>query len=145
MASGRAAKTDRNKLTPAQEKYCRARAAGMLQGEAYAKANKDSTASKRSQQQIASRQERLQKIQDRIAELREQAAAGAIMQAQEIQAELAGMAADTSRPDGVRLKALDQLTRMQGGYRDSVELYGGFTVDDRRAALADILPPPAGS
>lgn len=141
----RAAKTDNNKLTPAQERYCRNRAAGMVQADAYRKANKGSQASKKSQCEIASRQERLQKIQDRIAELREQAAAGAIMQAQEIQAELAGMAADTSRPDGVRLKALDQLTRMQGGYNDALRVSAGLTVDDRAAALADILPPPAGS
>ena len=143
MAS--AAKIDKNKLTPAQEKYCRARAEGMLQAEAYRKSRPHSRATRKTQQEEASKQERLEKIQKRIAELREQAAAGAIMQAQEIQAELAGMASDTSKPDGVRLKALDQLTRMQGGYNDAVRVSAGITVDDRAAALADILPPPVDS
>ena len=133
---------DKTGLTPAQERYCRARAAGMSQADAHKVANKDSVATRETHRTEGAAQERIEAVRRHIEELREQARQGAVMELREIQADLARIASDTSKPDGVRLKAYDQLTRMQGGYTDGVSVQADITVSDRREALRDILPPP---
>lgn len=76
--------------------------------------------------------------------MRAAAEAGAIADIHQIQADVAAIALDEDKPDGVRLKAYDQLTRMQGGYKDGIDVRtsGAIGVDVRRSALADVLPPP---
>lgn len=130
----------KNGLTAVQEKYCRERAKGKTQGEAYAASHPDSKASIKSQKEIACRTERMEKMRQRIAELQDRVDAGLIPTLEQIQSDIADMAGDPDRPDAIRLKAYDQLTRMRGGYKDSVSVSGTVSIDDRRGALSDLLP-----
>lgn len=139
----RAAKADNN-LTPEQERYCKERAKGLHQAEAYAKAYKRSKATKKTQAEAACRMEANDKVMGRIRYYQQRAAEGAILDARGMQAIQAEMAQDDTRPDGVRLKAMDQLARLQGAYKDGIDVRtsGAIGVDVRRSALADVLPPP---
>ena len=128
-----------------QEKYCRERAKGKKQLDAYRAANKSSTATIKSQKEQACRMEALEPIRNRIAELQAQVDAGLIPTLEQIQSDIAQIAADKSKSDGVRLKAYDQLTRMRGGYSDSVHVTAQVSLDGRGGALADLLPPPSDS
>lgn len=84
------------------------------------------------------------KVMGRIRYYQQRAAEGAILDARGMQAIQAEMAQDDTRPDGVRLKAMDQLARLQGAYKDGIDVRtsGAIGVDVRRSALADVLPPP---
>lgn len=128
-----------NGLTAQQEKFCRERAAGKTQRAAYAASHPDSTASTKSQREIASRMESNELMQKRIADLQKQVDAGLIPTLEQIQSDISRMAADPDRPDAIRLKAYDQLTRMRGGYKDSVSVSGSVSIDDRRGALSDLV------
>lgn len=135
----RAADSNKHKLTAAQERYCRERVKGKTQAEAYRIANKGSTATKKTQAESACRMEKLDKIRARMEELQAQVDAGLIPTLEQIQSDIADMAADPDRPDAIRLKAYDQLTRMRGGYKDSVSVSGTVSIDDRRGALSDLV------
>lgn len=106
------------RLSPANEKYCQARADGLSQKAAYEKSRPDSIATRKSKDEIASRLEKDIKIQSRIEELKRRAAAGLILSRDDLAAMLADMAADPDRSDGIRLKAADQLARIVGAYED---------------------------
>lgn len=136
MPSGKKLK---NGLTAVQEKYCIERAKGKTQRAAYAASHPESTASTKSQREIAARTEKMQIIQDRIAALQARVDAGLIPTLEQIQSDIADMAGDPDRPDAIRLKAYDQLTRMRGGYKDSVSVSGTVSIDDRRGALSDLV------
>lgn len=120
---------ERGELSPANEKYCQARADGLSQRQAYDVSRPASAATGKSKDEIASRIESDIKIQSRIDELKRRAAAGLILDRDSLAAMLADMAADTSRSDGIRLKAADQLSRIIGAYEDRQ------TVDVRAAVL----------
>lgn len=127
MSSGRKLK---NGLTATQERYCRERAKGKTQREAYVASHPDNTASRKSQDEQACRMERNELLRKRIEALQEQVDAGLILDLEQIQATISSMVTDEERPDAIRLKAADQLTRMRGGYRDNVQIsadvsYGG--------------------
>lgn len=141
----RAAKSSKTGLTAAQERYCRERAKGLEQAAAYKKANPRSVATKKTQAEQACRMEALEPIRNRIAELQAQVDAGLIPTLEQIQSDIAQIAADKSKSDGVRLKAYDQLTRMRGGYTDHVAVTAQVSLDGRGGALADLLPPPSDS
>lgn len=126
-------------LTPVQEKYCRERAKGKTQRAAYAASHPGSAASRESQDQQACRMERNEIIRKRIEELQARVDAGLIPTLEQIQSDIADMAGDPKRPDAIRLKAYDQLTRMRGGYKDSVSVSGSVSIDDRRGALSDLV------
>ena len=130
----------KNGLTAAQEKYCRERAKGKTQQQAYAASHPESKATTKTQREMASVQERKEAMRRRIAELQDRVDAGLIPTLEQIQSDIADMAADHDRPDAIRLKAYDQLTRMRGGYKDTLAVSAGVSIDDRRAALADLLP-----
>lgn len=128
---------DDNGLTPAQEAYCRARAAGITPTDAARIARPD--ASYATARNTGKGYEDLEKVRARIASLRSQVSENLITELEEIKADLTRIATDESRPDSVRLKAYDQLTRMNGGYRDKIELSGEFGVQDKKDALSDLL------
>lgn len=132
---------ERGELSPANEKYCQARANGMSQRKAYDASRPASTAADNSKDVIASRLENDVKIQLRIEELKRQAAAGMILDRDALAAMLAGMATDTGRSDGIRLKAADQLARIVGAYEDrqTVTVSATVTGGEKAAALADFL------
>lgn len=133
-----------NGLTAVQEKFCMERAKGKTQQQAYAASHPNSTASLKSQYEIGARMESNELLRKRIADLQKQVEAGLILDLAQIQTMISGMAADPDRPDVIRLKAADQLTRMRGGYKDSIDVSARVSIDDRRAALADLLPGGAG-
>ena len=128
---------DENGLTAAQEAYCRARAAGSTVSEAARVAEPDAT------YQTAVNHgkgfEDLEKVRYRIASLREQVSQNLITELEEIKADLTRIATDENRPDGVRLKAYDQLTRMIGGYRDKIEVAQTLGVQETEDKLTGLL------
>lgn len=128
---------DENGLTQAQEAYCRARAAGLTSPQAYRVANPDK--SEGYSYKAGKDLDEMEKIRHRIASLRNQVSENLITELEEIKADLTRIATDENRPDGVRLKAYDQLTRMIGGYRDKIEVSGQFGVQETKDALSDLL------
>lgn len=126
-------------LTAKQEAYCIARAMGKDRMEAYKAYCPNTKASKGTMYANTSRLEKLEKIQNRIAELQAIAVADAIPSIQQIQADLVTIATDESRPDAIRLKAYDQLTRMKGGYNDTISVENKLTLKERKGALSDLI------
>lgn len=126
-----------NGLTAQQERFCRERAAGKTQQQAYAASHPKSTASTKSQREIGARMESNELLQKRIADLQKQVEAGLILDLEQIQTMISGMAADPDRPDAIRLKAADQLTRMRGGYRDNVQVTADVSYSGRLGGSAD--------
>lgn len=129
-----------NGLTDKQEKFCQERAKGKTQLDAY-KTAYDGKSSDSVQTTKAYELSKIDKIKNRIAELQKQVDAGAIYSLNQIQAELANMAGDEERPDGVRLKAFDQLTRMQGGYTDNgqITVSGSIGLSQLSDSISDLL------
>lgn len=127
---------DENGLTPEQEAYCRSRAAGRTGSEAYRDAHGDTI----SNPSVKSKEyDDLEKVRLRIKSLREQVTEDLIVELEEIKADLTKIATDENRPDGVRLKAYDQITRMIGGYRDKLEVAGQIGIRDTEDALSGLL------
>lgn len=136
---GKLIKAKTKDLTPKQEKFCRARVSGLSQKLAYKKAyNSKSEAS-------ASRNgfelDNTDKIIERIRQLQAQVDRHAILDAKQIQTMLSDMASDPDKPDAIRLKASDQLTRMIGGYDDSINIAStaNLSIDDKRQLFRDML------
>lgn len=124
------------------ELYCQARANGMTQRQAYNASRPGSLAANDSKDVLASRIESDIKVKLRIDELKRRAAAGLILDRDSLAAMLADMAADTSRSDGIRLKAADQLSRIIGAYddRQSIDVRAAvITGNDKAAALRAYL------
>ena len=136
MPAGRKLK---NGLTAVQEKYCRERAKGKTQQAAYAASHPNSKATTKTQREEACKQESKERIRKRIEELQDMVDAGLLPTLEQIQMDLMKIAEDESKPEGVRLKAYDQLTRMRGGYRDRVEVDAGVSMDGFKSALSDLL------
>jgi len=127
---------DENGLTVAQEAYCRSRAAGRTANEAYRDAHGEDV----SNVTVKAREyEDLDKVRLRIKSLRDQVSENLIVELEEIKADLTKIATDENRPDGVRLKAYDQITRMIGGYQDRLDISGSFGIKETEDALSGLL------
>ncbi len=129
-------------LTPRQEKYCYEKIVNeKTQTDAYMAAYE--CKNRKSAKESASRLNKLDFIQKRIAELQAQVDAGAILNLQQIQAEVANIAVDPESPKSIKLKAFDQLARMQGGYADNVNLHTtgtlGVSIQDKKDAIRSLL------
>jgi len=127
---------DENGLTAAQEAYCRSRAAGRTANEAYRDAHGDDATNVTVK---AREYDDLDKIRLRIKSLRDQVSENLIVELEEIKADLTKIATDENRPDGVRLKAYDQITRMIGGYQDRLDISGSFGIKETEDALSGLL------
>lgn len=128
---------DKNGLTPQQEMYCRARLVGRTPSQAYRDSHPDACAN---YEYVAGKKmDEMQRIKERIQALRDMTEEQVVAGCDEIKAELTRIFLDESRPDGVRLKAGDQLTRMLGGYRDKIEVSGEFSIQEKKDALSDLL------
>lgn len=129
---------DENGLTAAQEAYCRSRAAGRAPIDAARDASPGVS------YQVAKNRsdgyEALEKVRIRIQGLRDQVTENLIVELGEIKADLTRIATDENRPDGVRLKAYDQITRMLGGYQDRLEVSKTPGVEEIENKLAGLLP-----
>lgn len=129
-------------LNPKQEKYCYERIVNeKTQTDAYMAAY--DVKNRKSAKESASRLNKLEFIQKRIAELQAQVDAGALLSLQQIQAEVANIAMDPESTKGIKLKAFDQLAKMQGGYSDNVNVHatGGLAVSlgDKKDAIRSLL------
>lgn len=137
-----AAKKNSRGLTPAQEKYCRERVRnGKTQHAAYKAAGiaREGTKQK-SLEDSACRLEHKPEIMARLEELTQKAAEGAILDAKQMQAELTDVVLSrASERTEIRLKAMDQLAKMQGLYKDALQVSGGITINDAREALDELL------
>ena len=135
-------KKDANGLTVKQEKYAQARAAGMTQRQAYKASRGELKQSDKSIDEHASTLERQAKVKQRIEELKAITAHTAALTREDIAASLAEIAADTSKSDGIRLKAFDQLSRIIGAYddRQSLDIRAAvITGEDKSTALKAYL------
>ena len=131
-------------LTPNQERYCRERAfTDKTQADAYLAAGYSSKQNRRSVIEGASHLEKLDYIKKRIAELQAQVDAGALLSTQQIQAEVANIAMDPESTKAVKLKAFDQLARMQGAYSDNISVHAtgsvAVSLDDKKDAIQSLL------
>jgi hypothetical protein len=133
---------DKNGLTPRQEKYARARAEGLTQRQAYKASHEGITQANKTIDENACRLERQSKVKARIDALKELTANTAALTREDIAASLADIAADTSKSDGIRLKAFDQLSRIIGAYddRQSLDIRAAvITGEDKSTALKAYL------
>ena len=133
---------DKNGLTPKQEKYAQARAQGMTQRQAYKEAFKPPKMTDKSLDEAACRLDNTYKVNSRIQALKELTANTAALNREDIAAALSDIAADTSKSDGIRLKALDQLSRVIGAYddRQSLDIRAAvITGNDKAVALRAYL------
>lgn len=128
---------DANGLTAQQEMYCRARLVGRTPAQAYQDAYPEK--SETYGYVAGKKMDEMQRIKERIQALRDMTEEQVVAGCDEIKAELTRIFLDESRPDGVRLKAGDQLTRMLGGYRDKIEVSGEFSIQEKKDALSDLL------
>lgn len=133
----------KKELTPMQEKYCQNRALkGMRKTPAYRAAGYSANKKNKQVDAIAAFQlEKQEKIRNRIEELNSLAAAGMILNRDQLAAKLTDMVIDDSKPDGIQLKAADQLSRITGMYNDNsnMAIINNISIGDKQAYLRDLL------
>lgn len=136
---GKLIKAKTKDLTPKQENFCRARVAGLTQRKAYQKAY--NSKSIQSADHNGYDLDHTDKIIERIKQLQAQVDGGAILDGKQIQTMLSDMASDENKPDAIRLKASDQLSRMQGLYSDNVQISSNtlLTIEDKRALFREMM------
>lgn len=115
------------------------RAQGVKQTDAYKEAYARPGTSDAACRAGAAKVERLAQIQARLAILREQAEAQALMDTATIQAKLTEIATDENQPVSAQLKAMDQLAKIQGAYETKVEVSAKVSLDDKEAAARRLL------
>lgn len=128
-------------LTPKEEKFAQAKAGGMNNVEAYDAAGYSDTVTHQSKVVSGYRVNRRADVQARIAQLQAQVDAGAILNVEQIQAELTNMSLDEKNSKNVRLKALDQLAKTKGAYSDNINVNasGGLTIADKKEAFKELV------
>lgn len=112
-------------LTAKQEAFCQNIIQGMSQADAYRSAY-DNNMSDKTIHEAASRLMADSKIEARVKELRDQVAKTAIMSAQERLVWLSGLINSDKETTTDKLKASDQMNKMQGEYVTKIE--GDFKV-----------------
>lgn len=139
------AKKDR--LTPRQERYAQERTKGKTQRQAYRAAFNPPRSSDKTIDETASRLEATDKIQARLAELRARSAEESILTRDDIAKSLTEIAT-SSCSESARLKALDQLARLQGAYDDHTQVdirAAVLTASDKSDAIRAYLDSLTGS
>lgn len=130
-------------LTPKQEKYCQNRALkGMGKTAAFRAAGYSVNKKDKQVDAIAAHNiEKKEKIRNRIEELNSLAAAGMILNRDQLAAKLSDMAVDDNKPDGIQLKAADQLARITGLYNDgnNMTIVNQVNIQDKQSAILDSL------
>lgn len=135
-------KKDKDGLTVKQKKYCQNRAKGLTQRESYLKAGYSNKGNGQTLDSNACRLEKIEKIQEKIAELQYKADNGCILSTEQRKQALTEIYLDTSKSDKDRLKAIDLLNRMSGDYIDKKEINAtiqGISRDDRLQAMQETL------
>lgn len=114
----------------------------MTQRQAYKTSHEGITQAPKTIDENACRLERQSKVKARIDALKDLTAHTAALTREDIAASLADIAADTSKSDGIRLKAFDQLSRIIGAYDDRQALdirAAVITGEDKSIALKAYL------
>ena len=135
------------KLNPKQEKYCRHRAAG----DSYSKAYKAAGYSPQGQTKTATdnayymehKSRAATDIAQRIEELRSRDAEKAVLNREDRLRLLSELAADEAVKPQDRIRACDQLARMQGDYNDRLQISAEagvtMTYADRMQAIRQAM------
>ncbi len=128
-------------LTPRQERYVRERLKGKTAVQSYTDAGYSPKGSRKTVSHNAYTLDKDERIRAKLADLTRRADAGMIMDARQIQQTLTDMAYDESKPDGIRLKAIDQLSKIQALYSDGNQILtvGQLTIGDKRAKIDELL------
>lgn len=108
-------------LTANQEKFVQNIIEGMSQADAYRSAYPKQKMTDKTVWETASKLMKNPKVTARVQELRDKVASASIMSAQKRQEWLTEVIQDTKIDINARLKASDQLNRMQGEYVTKVE------------------------
>ena len=108
-------------LTAKQEKFCMNIINGMSQADAYRDAYPGTKMTDKTVWEKASVLAKKDKVRSRIDELRDELAKPSIMTAQERLEWLATVVKDDKQDIYVRLKASDQMNKMQGAYVQRIE------------------------
>ena len=130
-----------NGLTDKEDKFAKAVASGETLADSYRLAYETKTEKPESVRAQASAVASRERVKSRIAELQAMVDDGDIANIKQISADLWKIASDETKPDGVRLKAYDQLTKIQGGYTDGVNvtLTGAIGIDGIEQKIAEML------
>lgn len=131
-----------DKLTIKQEKYCNERIKGKSQRQAYKAAYPDDKSTDKTIDESACRLESSHKVSARLAYLRSLDNDKAIANKNDIAKMLTDIANDDTAALPNRLKALDQLAKINGAYNDnlSVNISGGIlTGKDKASAIKDYI------
>lgn len=128
-------------LTPKEEKFAQAKAGGMTNIEAYDEAGYSQSVTHKTRKENGCRVNARPDVQARIAQLQAQVESGAILNVEQIQAELTNMSLDEKNSKNVRLKALDQLAKTKGAYSDNINVNasGGLTIADKKEAFKELV------
>lgn len=134
-------KKDKRGLTRRQEAYCKERMKGKTQADSYKDAGYSTRATDKTISEAACRLEKIEVVKKRLEELQAQVDAGALATLDQIAADLLQIASDSTRPDSIRLKAYDQLAKLQGGYTDNYKISatGSLSLEDKKAAIQSLL------
>ena len=120
------------KLNARQEKYCEARAAGKSRRQAYQDAGYSPAGSTRTAEQNAwtmeTKSSRATEIQLKIEELRSRSAETAILNREDRLRLLSELAAREDVKPQDRIRAADQIARMQGDYNDRLTVSASASV-----------------
>lgn len=139
------AKKDR--LTPKQERYCQERMKGKSQRQSYRAAYDAERMTPKTIDESACRLEADSKVAARLHELRARSADQSIMTRDDIAKSLTDIAT-SSCSESARLKALDQLARLQGAYDDHTQVdirAAVLTASDKSDAIRAYLDSLTGS
>lgn len=129
-------------LTPLQERYCQNRVKGMGKTAAYRAAGyAQNKLNPKIDNVNAIKVDSKEKVRERINYLNSLAESGMILNREQIAAKLTDMSLDETKPDGIQLKALDQLSKVTGLYTDqtNIGIVNQINIDDKLSAIVESL------
>lgn len=128
-------------LTPKEEKFAQAKAGGKTNVEAYDDAGYSQTVTPKTRRENSCKVNARPDVQARIKQLQAQVESGAILNVEQIQAELTNIGLDEKNSKNIRLKALDQLAKTKGAYSDNINVNasGGLTIADKKEAFKELV------
>lgn len=130
-------------LSPKQKKYCRERIKGKTQRQAHKDAGYTPGASDKTHDELACRLEADDRIKAELERLQRLADAGAVLNREQRIRLLSEMAADDTRKDDSRQRAIDMLNKMGGDYSEKQIIEAkaevSLSYEEKRQAVLDAL------
>ena len=134
-------------LDARQRKYCRERIKGKTQAQAYADAGYSKGNSHKTMMENACRLEANDRIKAELERLQRLADAGAVLNREQRIRLLSEMAADDTRKDDARQRAIDMLNKMGGDYSEKQIIEAkaevSLSLDEKRQVVLDALKADA--